>query len=194
MRFGTIIVGTSLLLASVCLGETVFVNTPVDGFLALRSEPSAKHGSRLYKIPHATAIDLSDCVSLSPSDRWCRTEYQGRTGWVLDKYVTRRSNGRGTGPTAGQGRQTSTLSETNAILRSVANECTPNWCSPALGNVLGGYATVEFLCKKKDCENSTAYLKKVGGKWEMVDQGTGVTPDDLVSHGFPANVARALAK
>jgi len=68
--------------------ETRIVNTPVDGFLSLRSEPSTSQGKRLLKIPHGTLLQAGDCVSTTRAQRWCRTTYQGQSGWVLDRYLT----------------------------------------------------------------------------------------------------------
>lgn len=193
MKIRAVLAAVGILLASVSFGETVSVNTPGDGFLALRSEPSAKHGVRLSKIPHGALIDLSECTSSASNARWCRTAYQGKGGWVLEKYVTRLSSGLTTSPVVRQARRTSNVSENDAILRAVANQCTPDWCTPRIGTVLGEYATVGFGCKKQDCESAIAYLKKTGGNWIIVDQGTGITPDDLVEYGFPADVANELA-
>lgn len=67
-------------------GDRVIVNTPGDGFLALRSEPTTKSGRRLAKIPHGTMLQLGVCQP-TPSGSWCQTSFQGLTGWVLDRYV-----------------------------------------------------------------------------------------------------------
>ena len=63
------------------------VNSPGDGFLALRSNPNTNMGSRLLKIPHATDLVLGECVSTSESGRWCKTSYQGQNGWVSSRYL-----------------------------------------------------------------------------------------------------------
>lgn len=42
-------------------GRIVTVNSPGDGFLALRSAPSSETGSRLAKIPHGTAFTIGAC-------------------------------------------------------------------------------------------------------------------------------------
>jgi len=65
----------------------VTVNTPGDGFLALRSEPSAKTGVRLAKIPHGTQLSLGTCTPSSKGSNWCQASYNGFNGWVLDQYV-----------------------------------------------------------------------------------------------------------
>lgn len=186
MNVRTILVLVGILLASVSHGESGLVNTPGDGFLALRSEPSVNTGVRLSKIPHATAIDLSECVSRSRTERWCKTSYQGKDGWVLEKYVTRGSGG------AIRARP-ATASEKKAILKAIENDCTPNWCKPIINDVLGDYASVGFACKKENCEGSLAFLKKSGTGWILVDQGTGIQPEDLIGYGFPPDVAHALA-
>ena len=81
----------SAITTSLAFGETVVVNTPGDGFLALRSEPSAKQGIRLDKIPHASFLSLGECVVTSATEHWCKTTYQGQNGWVLDRYVIKES-------------------------------------------------------------------------------------------------------
>ncbi|MTW22617.1 SH3 domain-containing protein [Allochromatium palmeri] len=66
--------------------DQVIVNSPGDGFLALRSEPTTKGGRRLAKIPHGTTLRLGVCQPTS-NGSWCQTSYQGLTGWILDRYV-----------------------------------------------------------------------------------------------------------
>lgn len=63
------------------------VNTPGDGFLALRNEPTIKSGRRLAKIPHGTPLQLGVCQPTSVGSHWCQTTYNGVTGWVLDRYL-----------------------------------------------------------------------------------------------------------
>jgi hypothetical protein len=70
-------------------GQRATVNSPGDGFLALRSEPSVRSGSRLARIPHKTVIELSGCTPDPAGGNWCRTRYGGQSGWVLDLYVVR---------------------------------------------------------------------------------------------------------
>ncbi len=67
--------------------DRAVVNTPGDGFLALRSEPTIKSGKRLAKIPHGTKISLGDCQPASDGSHWCQTTYNGVTGWVFDRYL-----------------------------------------------------------------------------------------------------------
>lgn len=68
---------------------TASVNSPNDGFLALRSAPDAEKGKRLARIPHGTVVVLETCekekVTIgSRTGRWCMVSYGGQTGWVFD--------------------------------------------------------------------------------------------------------------
>ena len=69
------------------------VNSPADGFLALRTLPNHKTGQRIAKIPHGTSITLSGCQNRvkigKRTGRWCRTSYAGKAGWVFDAWVRR---------------------------------------------------------------------------------------------------------
>ena len=69
--------------------NTATVNTPGDGFLALRSEPSVRRGRRLFKIPHGTMLTLDECRTWPGDGRWCRTRFRGQTGWVFERYLVR---------------------------------------------------------------------------------------------------------
>lgn len=75
--------------------SAVTVNSPRDGYLALKSEPCvAPCGTMLLKIPHGTRLSLGTCKdALEVADkrrgRWCSTSYGGYTGWVFDAFVTR---------------------------------------------------------------------------------------------------------
>jgi hypothetical protein len=65
-------------------------NSPGDGFLALRSLPSAQTGDRLLKIPHGAALQIGACGPVERSvhpGRWCQARYNGYTGYVYDYYV-----------------------------------------------------------------------------------------------------------
>ena len=69
------------------------VNSPGDGFLALRSEPSSDHGERLAQIPHAAKINVVSCdkdkVTIgSRRGSWCLIEWKGNAGWVFDAWLT----------------------------------------------------------------------------------------------------------
>ncbi|HEX2640836.1 MAG TPA: SH3 domain-containing protein [Pyrinomonadaceae bacterium] len=73
---------------------TARVNSPNDGFLALRDKPDAEYGTRLAKIPHGAVVTLEDCqrqrVAVSGrSGRWCMVTYEGTTGWVFDAWLDR---------------------------------------------------------------------------------------------------------
>lgn len=84
-------------------------------------------------------------------------------------------------------------SEKDAIMRASLKDCQPKWCKPEVQKIVDGYASVLFKCKKKNCENAIGYFKKTGNTWKLVDQGTGITPDDLKEYGFPAHIAKKLA-
>lgn len=68
------------------------VNSPKDGFLALRSIPDAEIGDRLAQIPHGVNIEIIGCQKTvvkigSRRGRWCRTNYNGQSGWVFDAWL-----------------------------------------------------------------------------------------------------------
>ena len=48
-------------------------------------------------------------------------------------------------------------------------------------------------CKRPDCDNAVAFLRHTEGRWVLVEYGSGVTPEDLIDYGFPAEVAHQLA-
>lgn len=67
-------------------------NSPGDGFLALRSEPSSETGSRITKIPHGARIEIVRCgnyvtTARNNYGRWCYARYSGYSGWVFDAFV-----------------------------------------------------------------------------------------------------------
>jgi hypothetical protein len=69
-----------------------WVNSPGDGFLALRSEPSADIGYRMLQIPHGAEVRVLSCQSRSTriggrNGRWCRLTYDGTTGWAFDAWL-----------------------------------------------------------------------------------------------------------
>lgn len=69
----------------------VRANSPGDGFLALRTLPSATVGDRVLKIPHGAAFQIGACGPVQSSvhpGRWCQARYNGYTGYVYDYYVT----------------------------------------------------------------------------------------------------------
>ena len=69
------------------------VNSPNDGFLALRTEPSVDRGSRLAAIPHGKTIRVYNCGGRTTvggrTGRWCRVEYRENVGWVFDAFLIR---------------------------------------------------------------------------------------------------------
>lgn len=75
------------------LGTTARVNSPGDGFLALRSYPSSDVGSRITTIPHGAEIAIGGCLAGTTriggkTGRWCRASYRGQTGWVFDAFLS----------------------------------------------------------------------------------------------------------
>lgn len=71
---------------------TATVNSPNDGFLALRSQPDSEHGERIAKIPDGAEIEILRCSASSVtiagrSGRWCYVSYGGQTGWVFDAWL-----------------------------------------------------------------------------------------------------------
>ena len=71
-------------------GRTIArVNSPGDGFLALRTLPSSTAGSRILQIPHGATVSVGGCLGngRAGSGRWCRANYNGYSGWVFDAYL-----------------------------------------------------------------------------------------------------------
>ena len=72
-------------------GRTARVNSPGDGFLALRSEPNSESGSRIAKIPHGAALTVIACPKASNvgkmTGRWCQVIYNGQSGWAFDGFM-----------------------------------------------------------------------------------------------------------
>jgi len=71
---------------------TARVGPTNDGFLSLRTEPSAKTGAQLVKIPSGAIVQLEDCqktytVADSHRGRWCMVSYNDQTGWVFDAWL-----------------------------------------------------------------------------------------------------------
>ena len=71
---------------------TARVNSPSDGFLALRSEPDAETGERLAQIPHGAIVYLENCEKEQVKiggrlGRWCMVTYQGQEGWVFNAWL-----------------------------------------------------------------------------------------------------------
>ena len=67
------------------------VDSPSDGFLALRSLPNSEAGERILKIPHGASVAIGACgpvvTPVRRSGRWCQASYNGRSGWVFDAYI-----------------------------------------------------------------------------------------------------------
>jgi len=67
------------------------VDSPGDGFLALRSLPNSEAGERILKIPHGASVTIGACgpvmTPVKRSGRWCQASYNGRSGWVFDAYI-----------------------------------------------------------------------------------------------------------
>jgi hypothetical protein len=73
---------------------TARVNSPGDGFLAMRSEPSSDYGERLAKIPHGATVTIENCEREklrigSRTGRWCLVTFGDNTGWVFDAWLDR---------------------------------------------------------------------------------------------------------
>ena len=71
---------------------TARVNSPSDGFLALRSEPNTEYGERLAQIPHGSLVTVVSCepesVKIgSRTGRWCLVTYRTNAGWVFDAWL-----------------------------------------------------------------------------------------------------------
>jgi hypothetical protein len=68
---------------------TARVNSPNDGFLALRTEPSAETGERILQIPHGATVTVQGCLPKAPGKkaRWCRVDYNGNVGWAYDGFL-----------------------------------------------------------------------------------------------------------
>ncbi len=66
-------------------------NSPRDGFLALRSEPSSESGYRIAQIPHGAALTVLGCPKSSNvgkmPGRWCQIVYNGQSGWAFDAFI-----------------------------------------------------------------------------------------------------------
>ena len=72
--------------------STVTVDSPRDGYLALKEGPCITPCRTLAKIPHGTTINLGTCrENIETADRrrghWCNTSYAGYSGWIFDAFV-----------------------------------------------------------------------------------------------------------
>lgn len=63
-----------------------------DGFLSLRSEPSASRGQRLARMPDGTRVTVQRCGALERVDgdwgRWCRVRAGRQDGWAFSHYLS----------------------------------------------------------------------------------------------------------
>lgn len=74
--------------------QTVYANSPRDGYLVLRRGPRAARGTELLRIPHNAALELGACRSptTTPAGRygsWCHARYGSAEGWVFDAFISR---------------------------------------------------------------------------------------------------------
>ena len=79
------------------VGRTAKVNSPNDGFLALRNLPSADIGTLVAKIPHGSTIKVLLCSEQSVSidgrkGHWCMVSYNNKSGWVFDAWLELQKN------------------------------------------------------------------------------------------------------
>lgn len=65
------------------------VNSPNDGFLALRTAPSSESGERIMQIPHGSTVKVMSCQKAAPGKkgRWCRVDFDGNVGWAYDQFL-----------------------------------------------------------------------------------------------------------
>lgn len=68
------------------------VDSPNDGFLALRGDPDPDAGERLAKIPHGASVKVTNCQTVikrvgGRTGRWCQIQYRGMRGWVFDGWL-----------------------------------------------------------------------------------------------------------
>jgi Bacterial SH3 domain len=71
--------------------HTARVNSPHDGFLAMRSLPNSQTGTQIVQIPHGATVTVSGCqdpiVISGRRGRWCQVAYDGFTGWAFDAWL-----------------------------------------------------------------------------------------------------------
>lgn len=74
-------------------GNLARVNSPNDGFLALRNAPNSETGKLLSKIPHGASVTILGCPKPSNVGKipghWCQVVYDGQTGWAFDAFLVR---------------------------------------------------------------------------------------------------------
>lgn len=73
-------------------GNFARVNSPNDGFLALRTEPSSDYGDRILQVPHGATVKVLGCQGFrvnvgGRTGRWCRISYEGYIGWAFDGWL-----------------------------------------------------------------------------------------------------------
>jgi Bacterial SH3 domain len=68
---------------------TAKVNSPGDGFLALRTGPSAETGERIMEIPHGATVTVLACQAAAKGKKgkWCKVNYNGNAGWAFDGFL-----------------------------------------------------------------------------------------------------------
>jgi hypothetical protein len=68
---------------------TARVNSPGDGFLALRTGPSSQTGERIMEIPHGATVTVLACQSAAKGKKgkWCKVNYNGNAGWAFDGFL-----------------------------------------------------------------------------------------------------------
>ncbi len=73
--------------------STAIANSPRDGFVALRSAPSVRTGTRLLQIPHGAEVRLGTCDTPDIADRrsgvWCAAWFDGAEGYAFDGFLER---------------------------------------------------------------------------------------------------------
>ena len=77
------------------LGGSAEVNSPKDGFLALRNLPNVHYGERIAKIPHGATINIlmcsDDTVTIDTrTGHWCMISYSEQVGWVFDAWLNKK--------------------------------------------------------------------------------------------------------
>ncbi len=169
-----VLVLLSLLPSSVVLAATGVVNTPGDGFLALRSEPSTSTGVRLAKIPHASPLSLGDCVATAKTERWCRTTYKGQSGWVLERYLSKRAGERNDASTS----PAVTPAKGDAVRKAILDAIRAKYPRPVVFVVhhlkVSGdwaWATVTAAASGDPTdayESESALVRKERGEWTVV--------------------------
>jgi hypothetical protein len=71
---------------------TATVDSPKDGFLALRSLPSVDLGDRIARIPHGDEVEVIGCSDNQVTignrrGKWCLVTWNTKAGWVFDAWL-----------------------------------------------------------------------------------------------------------